>query len=345
DAGGIHATSMLLILKELFNKKKMAMHPHQYFDVIAGSGTGGILALMLGRLKMSINDTILAWADFASFFASVNTVDGKLQFNTEAFETLIKKVVQHYSKSQDKDEHMNEIPTINGFVCAREVDPKTNILTPVLLRTYNTPSELASTCKIWEAARATSAYPDFFPEINTQLGNTKVTYIDAGPDRHNPILELLHETEVLFPKNYTPCVISIGAGGPISSNTVSTIRLPPSLALSLHILACNCEDTAHKFVSSHSSVNYSRFNFAEEPTKNQDYEYKQDDISLVAHLMEPYFKKVNFGMFYIRLGWSSSNFPCKMFFGLLPLLLVLLPSTCSLCCSFWDFIILPLYSV
>lgn len=62
DAGGFRGLSMLYALEELmfqYNRRKQITnpadppsHPYEIFDLICGSGTGGLIALMLGRLGM-----------------------------------------------------------------------------------------------------------------------------------------------------------------------------------------------------------------------------------------------------------------------------------------------------
>jgi patatin-like phospholipase/acyl hydrolase len=63
DGGGVKGLSSLYILKELMaqirrNKKsggrskpRSHFRPCDYFDLICGTGTGGLLAIMLGRLQ------------------------------------------------------------------------------------------------------------------------------------------------------------------------------------------------------------------------------------------------------------------------------------------------------
>ena len=66
DGGGIKVLTEILILKcimqrvRVIEERRLAMvidqvpAPWKYFDLICGSGTGGLLALMLGRLRMVI---------------------------------------------------------------------------------------------------------------------------------------------------------------------------------------------------------------------------------------------------------------------------------------------------
>ena len=58
DDGGIQCLSSLFILQQLMEdvrkrlKTDTTPEPWQQFDLICGSGFGGLLAIMLGRLRM-----------------------------------------------------------------------------------------------------------------------------------------------------------------------------------------------------------------------------------------------------------------------------------------------------
>lgn len=58
DGGGVRGLSSLLILREIMEEigrrteSAETPRPSQYFDLIGGTGTGGIIAIMLGRLGM-----------------------------------------------------------------------------------------------------------------------------------------------------------------------------------------------------------------------------------------------------------------------------------------------------
>lgn len=58
DDGGIRCLSSLFILQQLMEdvkdrlKLKNVPEPWEHFDLICGSGFGGLLAIMLGRLHM-----------------------------------------------------------------------------------------------------------------------------------------------------------------------------------------------------------------------------------------------------------------------------------------------------
>jgi len=58
DGGGVRGLSSLLILQELMQeigrrKDQEVPLPCEYFDLIGGTSTGGLIAIMLGRLRMA----------------------------------------------------------------------------------------------------------------------------------------------------------------------------------------------------------------------------------------------------------------------------------------------------
>ena len=64
DGGGVRGISSLSILKEVMRQiaqeyeadnpgsPELSPRPCEYFDLICGTSTGGLIALMLGRLRM-----------------------------------------------------------------------------------------------------------------------------------------------------------------------------------------------------------------------------------------------------------------------------------------------------
>ena len=80
-----------------------------------------------------------------------------------------------------------------------------NANVPVLFRTY--PSrETHSGCKIWEAARATSAAPTFFKRVEIGRGQP---FVDGGLGRSRMVLD---EANMLFRARPIGCLVSIGSG-------------------------------------------------------------------------------------------------------------------------------------
>ncbi|KKF92490.1 Vegetative incompatibility protein HET-E-1 [Ceratocystis platani] len=145
DGGGVYGLSSLLILENIMEciQKSEGLsevpRPCDRFDLIGGTGTGGIIAIMLGRLKMSIDQSIKEYKRLAS-----------------------------------------------------------EIFAPE--RTH---------CKVWQAARATSAAITLFDPI--KLGRDGIEFIDASYGYNNPCEALISEAERQFSGRHI-MILSIGTG-------------------------------------------------------------------------------------------------------------------------------------
>ncbi|KAF4470198.1 kinesin [Fusarium albosuccineum] len=70
DGGGLWGLSTLYVLRRIMDRlniqREIAGKPHQkpcqVFDLIGGTGTGGIIAIMLGRLEMDVDECIAAYS-------------------------------------------------------------------------------------------------------------------------------------------------------------------------------------------------------------------------------------------------------------------------------------------
>ncbi|KAJ7106950.1 FabD/lysophospholipase-like protein, partial [Mycena epipterygia] len=258
DGGGAGALSELIILDRMMYRIRVEGHldtdpsPCDYFELIGGSGTGGIIALMLGRLRMSVKDAISAYRTLHPETKMGSTE----KFKTTSFEEALKKIF--------KQEVMNDVKpdACKIFVCAMN-QRNMNARIPHLFRSYNTPDEPASTCMVWEAARATSATPELLKPMGIGEAGMTQHYIDGGVGNINPTSLVLKEAMMLFPSEPTVLVCSICSGHP------NTIQIPTrksqysnTIAKVMKNIATDCEHThennAHKF---HLIPNtYFRFN-------------------------------------------------------------------------------------
>lgn len=102
--------SSLQIVKQLMEKIDPLNPPKpcEYFDMIGGTSTGGLIAIMLGRLQMDVNSCIKAYTDLADkvftrhHYLPVN-IQGHIRarFDTAALEKGIKQII----KAQGHDEN------------------------------------------------------------------------------------------------------------------------------------------------------------------------------------------------------------------------------------------------
>jgi predicted acylesterase/phospholipase RssA len=121
---------------------------------------------------------------------------------------------------------------------------------PHRFRSYRARKYQSVNCKIWEAARATSATPMFFERIVIGDPGTSQSYVDGGMGCNNPIMQVLEEAELVFPTRRVACVISIGAG---QAHTLAIPRpgwlqqvLPLDLVKVMRGIATGCEQKAQE---------------------------------------------------------------------------------------------------
>ncbi|KAJ7438593.1 hypothetical protein FB451DRAFT_1447901 [Mycena latifolia] len=248
DGGGAGVLSELLILEQIMYRVQATLGsdttpaPCDYFEVIGGSGTGGIIALMLGRLRMSIFASILAYEKLRPKPKSGSTEE----FKASQLEAVLRQIFQE-EKMRDVSPH-----ACKTFVCAMH-ESNMNAGIPQLFRSYNTPEEPAFNCKIWEAARATSATPRLFKPMEIGRGGVRPKYIGGGVWNNNPTSLVVAEAEKMYPSQPVVLVVSIGSGHP------DTIQIPRSptltaFAKTLKSIATDCEriheDNARRFRSS-----------------------------------------------------------------------------------------------
>ncbi|EKJ68584.1 hypothetical protein FPSE_11242 [Fusarium pseudograminearum CS3096] len=66
DGGGVRGLASLKILKRVMELSYPDKKPCEVFDMIAGTSTGGFIAIMLGRLEMNVDDCIASYIRFMS---------------------------------------------------------------------------------------------------------------------------------------------------------------------------------------------------------------------------------------------------------------------------------------
>ncbi|CAE7076101.1 unnamed protein product [Rhizoctonia solani] len=228
DGGETKGLSSLLIIRELMHRLRgtigMIPEPWQYFDLIAGSGTGAISAIMLGRLHMSIDDAISAYNKLMSSVFSDKKVltNGPAAYSATKLEQELKEIVR--KATGDENERMIEEPTdqVKCRVVIYAMSPhNVNANLPCAFRTYSSSAHNMPNCRIWEALRASTAHPDLFKSIEILDHDLRISqpYIGGGIGNSNPTADLLKEVTIAYPDQAVASITSIGAGH------MDTIRL------------------------------------------------------------------------------------------------------------------------
>ncbi|RFU32279.1 hypothetical protein B7463_g4070, partial [Scytalidium lignicola] len=243
DGGGVKGMAILLILKRLFRTIQRDENlpeiprPCNYFDLIGGTSTGGaptllfiplsrikeltqsrLIAILLGRLRMSIDECIMVFRHVSEIVFKENPstlsraiggVLGRPYFDASKLEEAIKDVLSTQGLREDaKFCEEKEDSNCKVFVCAT----RAQTVHPVLLRSYITwqATEENYDCFIWEVAKATSAAPLFFEP--TKLRASRAVFVDGALHLNNPISEVINEAKSLWPGTDFKSIVSIGTG-------------------------------------------------------------------------------------------------------------------------------------
>ncbi|KAK0130270.1 hypothetical protein ONS96_000793 [Cadophora gregata f. sp. sojae] len=227
DGGGVKGLATLCMLEAIMVQLQLEMpgtrgrrrviRPCDYFDLICGTSTGGLIAILLGRLRYTVKEAKDLYLKLAEeiFSKESDSIDSK--FDHSVLEQSIKDIVESAPApspgSLDPDVLLEDesIGDPEGGTRTFVVSTRTRGTgaTAVRMRSYEiAKKEIAFEAKIWEAARATSAAPTFFSPITIR----HVTYGDGGTGWNNPTKEALNEAHKIWPGRPIACLVSIGCG-------------------------------------------------------------------------------------------------------------------------------------
>ncbi|EOA90522.1 uncharacterized protein SETTUDRAFT_146424 [Exserohilum turcica Et28A] len=270
DNGGVRGLSALIILEQLMDAvdPDAPPEPYEWFNMIGGTGTGGLIAIMLGRLKMSVPDCMKTYMTFfylifqkprrRGLFKS--PVQGR--FDAKEVELAIKDVIKQQGLPEDaplRDEHSTACKV---FVCAASKDASGTICLP----SYPMPREnddLFKGVTIWEACLATLAVTASFDPVSVERFDE--VFVDAPMSVNNPVQQVWEQAHLVWgselPNSEYNRLVSIGTGVPsLGSFKDEDMRIGQMLAR----MAVETERIAELFRKEHrlrnSTVRYYRFN-------------------------------------------------------------------------------------
>ncbi|KAH0544750.1 hypothetical protein FGG08_001117 [Glutinoglossum americanum] len=222
-------------------KRPAAQHsqylPCHYFDYIGGTSTGGLIGIMLGRLRMNINDCITEYetlGDQVFGHPRIASIRGPIPAFREKYDcTRLKRVVEGVVRRRLKyrpDAVAADMFPSHETMCKTIVvsyqqkmaeDGDLDQEPAFLFRTYDhhpsnpkDPLErnpgLAHRVPIWEVARATSAAPTYFDAI-TVSGRK---FGDGGFGTNNPTWEIFWEVTQMCggTSHNVALTVSVGTG-------------------------------------------------------------------------------------------------------------------------------------
>lgn len=219
DGGGIRGLIPAIVLSHL--ERKTGCRVVDLFDFIAGSSTGGLLALGLvtpdaqGQPRYSASDLKDLYLNqggrvfHRSFWYRLSSL-GQLwgpKYPAHGLEVVLKEYLGQVRLSQTVKPVM-----VTSYDVQKRV--------PYFFKSNKAQLDQDRDCFLWEAARATTAAPTYFPP--TTLGSRCL--IDGGVFANNPALSAWVEAQKLYPSAKRVVIVSLGTGEFVRPLGCSQIR-------------------------------------------------------------------------------------------------------------------------
>ncbi|KAL2886104.1 putative acyl transferase acyl hydrolase lysophospholipase [Ceratocystis lukuohia] len=237
DDGGIGGLSSLLILEKIMENIRDAEglpdipRPCEKFDLIGGTGTGGIAAIMLGRLGMSIDDCIKAYKELCNAAFAPGEQIWPMRIRTKSTSSILTANLENALKKAIRENCPVE-------QCAREREED---------------ASRVNTCRHEDEKFLDKKCPK-----TAVLATTKVN-IDARPILFRTIL--INEAKELLSGQQEMLILSIGTG---LSSAIEMGNTKRSIRRSLEKMATSSRRVETELKTEHSSEpqKYYRFNTA-----------------------------------------------------------------------------------
>lgn len=192
--------------------------PCHYFDYICGASTGGLVAIMVGRLRMSVHEAIEEYKNLSAKFFEKRSSRLKrlLTRNENRNENRTKREsfkgyfdtwrpLRFASPQEKANRFRSDHARCKTIVCSIKSSENNGFQRPFLLRSYD-PKESSKIhfekapdkrddFAIWEVARAAFAAPSYFKSID----DFHECYDDhmTNLNNHNPSVEAIKEVNLL----------------------------------------------------------------------------------------------------------------------------------------------------
>lgn len=211
--------------------------PCHYFDYVSGTSTGGLIAILLGRLRMSVDEAVEEYKKLSAKIFEKSSSPWKrvltIYESTERREDLKDQFdsLPHTrlpSPQEQANQFKSDRARCRTIVCSMKSNEDKKFQTPFLFRSYDRKTSYTShmpfernpgdpnTFAIWQVARATSAAPSYFKSIHM----FEARYYDAATNLNNPSWEVVREVSLLAKESYDTIdlLLSIGGGNAKGNN-------------------------------------------------------------------------------------------------------------------------------
>ncbi|KIM19900.1 hypothetical protein M408DRAFT_30828 [Serendipita vermifera MAFF 305830] len=171
DSGGPRGVSQLTILARLMHRLNydsrddQIIRPCDVFDMIGGSGSGGVIAILLATLKFTAKEALDEFADLCATVLDKQDVDAETR--TAALKQYIDGLLERHGIDRNTRIYDPNNHSINCKL-AIPISYKHHAGSICMLRSYSTRKEETLELTIGDALMATLATPPLF--VSTEQG-------------------------------------------------------------------------------------------------------------------------------------------------------------------------------
>ncbi|KAG8740353.1 hypothetical protein FRC10_004465 [Ceratobasidium sp. 414] len=260
DGGGVRGYSALIILQAFMLRLKVYLGsekdilPADFFDLIIGTSTGGIMALMLGRLRMGVDDCIKSYQQLSSkifgggiattFFSGgllgtgrglgfgMGIIKGReldsyfnmamssvvlgepAMYDGTKLEKHVKRTIKTRPHTWDNEEELLEETSPDNCYTAIVTARQTNAAAPHVMRSYLRKDQPTADKVKVWEAARATSAAPAFFSP-IAIGDLGVVYVDGAVSGHcNPSVLAREEAEQLWPGREICLLLSLGTGSP-----------------------------------------------------------------------------------------------------------------------------------
>lgn len=217
DGGGIKGLYSAAFLAGLENK--FGKETHNCFDLVAGTSTGGILALAIAT-RIPVKDIVEFYKEWGPrIFRTRFNVLRNLIFSKYSNKELIKALQNIFGNTRIKDIYSQDKSV---SVCIPSIDVIQG--TPTVFKTpHNSQLSRDNEQYLWEIALATSSAPTFFPVAKIRIPRSSAwkLFVDGGLWANNPSLVAITEA-LTYQKQTLEDIYMLSLGNIESTTSLSS---------------------------------------------------------------------------------------------------------------------------
>ncbi|QRV95648.1 kinesin light chain [Ceratobasidium sp. AG-Ba] len=283
EGGGARGLSSLMILGELVTRlqRKLGLTSppgvREHFDVVAGTGTGAVIACLVGRLGLPLNQAMAEYTKIAEVFSEQKIV-GTTTYSITKLQKILKSIVKDATGDEntsmlDKGAQGNQCRTMVFAMSKHNM----NAGIPVTFRSYHGKANQTPDCPIWQVLSATMAHPGMFKPVEITSDHLRQHFVDGGLGLpclskggaracNNPTAHVLAEVKSILPGRHVSSVVCIGAGHPdtiqLADRTLFKRLLPSDVLALTKGIALDAEKVANEMDARFRSTSGVYFRFS-----------------------------------------------------------------------------------